>query len=169
MVMVVLGLLQEVLGLQEVMILIGQTSSEMTSRCWSFFFSSLFGALCQRGRKLEGSTTFLTPWRLLQLESCLYPFRVVFIRWQVESPLKTLNCEIMLLFDSLCGIWTYINLWYRLWYNCARMYIFICITCCVVSVLIYAVTASVAVPHPAATSNHVVHKLSFALPFTYLT
>jgi len=25
--------------------------------CWSFFFSSLFGALCQRGRKLEGSTT----------------------------------------------------------------------------------------------------------------
>ena len=28
-----------------------------------FLFSSLFGALCQRGRKLEGSTTFLTPWR----------------------------------------------------------------------------------------------------------
>ena len=33
MVMVVLGLLQEVLGLQEVMILIGRTSKEMTSRC----------------------------------------------------------------------------------------------------------------------------------------
>ena len=36
--------------------------------CWPFFFSSLFGALCQRGRKLEGSTTFSMPWRLLQLE-----------------------------------------------------------------------------------------------------
>ena len=45
-----------------------------------------------------------------------------------------------------------------------------------VSVLIYAITASaavlhfgVAVPHPAATANHVVHKLSFASYFTYLT
>ena len=26
--------------------------------CWPFFFSSLFGALCQRGTKLEGSITF---------------------------------------------------------------------------------------------------------------
>ena len=69
----------------------------------------------------------------------------------------------------MCGIWTYINLCCRLWYNCARMYISICITCCVVSVLICAVTASAAVPHPAATSNHVVHKLSFASRFTYLT
>ena len=33
MVMVVPGLLQEVLGLQEVMILIGRTSREMTNRC----------------------------------------------------------------------------------------------------------------------------------------
>ena len=33
----------------------------------TFFFSSLFGALCQRRRKLEGSTTFSMPWRLLQL------------------------------------------------------------------------------------------------------
>ena len=46
----------------------------------------------------------------------------------------------------------------------------------VVSVLICAVTASAAVPHysaevprPAATANHVVHKLSFASRFTYLT
>ena len=76
----------------------------------------------------------------------------------------------------MCGIWTYINLCCRLWYNCARMYIFICITCCVVYALICAVTASAvlphsgaAVPHPAATANHVVHKLSFASCFTYLT
>ena len=45
-----------------------------------------------------------------------------------------------------------------------------------VSVLICAVTASVAVPHsgaavphPAAATNHVVHKLSFASCFIYLT
>ena len=42
---------------------VGTPSKRMRSECWSFFFSSLFGALCQRGRKLEGSTTFLTPWR----------------------------------------------------------------------------------------------------------
>ena len=35
-----------------------------------------------------------------------------------------------------------------------------------VSVLICAVTASATVPHPAATANHVVHKLSLALRFT---
>ena len=35
-----------------------------------------------------------------------------------------------------------------------------------VSVLICAVTASAAVPHPAATANNVVHKLSFASRFT---
>ena len=45
-----------------------------------------------------------------------------------------------------------------------------------VSVLICAVTASATVlnsgavvPHPAAIANHVVHKLSFASRFTYLT
>ena len=45
-----------------------------------------------------------------------------------------------------------------------------------VYVLICAVTASAAVPHsgaavphPATTANHVVHKLSFASCFTYLT
>ena len=38
-----------------------------------------------------------------------------------------------------------------------------------VSVLIYAVIASVDVPHLAATANYVVHKLSFASCFTYLT
>ena len=45
-----------------------------------------------------------------------------------------------------------------------------------VSVLICAVIASAAVlhsgaavPHPAATANHVVYKLSFASCFTYLT
>ena len=50
------------------------------------------------------------------------------------------------------------------------------IPCWVVSVLIYAVTASTsspqsgaAVPHPTATANYVVHKLSFASHFTYLT
>ena len=44
-----------------------------------------------------------------------------------------------------------------------------------VSVLIYAVTASTsspqsgaAVPHPTATANYVVHKLSFASYFIYL-
>ena len=36
---------------------IGTPSKKMRSECWSFFFSSLFGALCQRGRKLEGSAT----------------------------------------------------------------------------------------------------------------
>ena len=40
------------------MMLIGTQSKRMRSECWSFFFSSLFGALCQRGGKLEGSTTF---------------------------------------------------------------------------------------------------------------
>ena len=40
------------------MMSIGIPSKRMRSECWSFFFSSLFGALCQRGRKLEGSTTF---------------------------------------------------------------------------------------------------------------
>ena len=49
------------------------------------------------------------------------------------------------------------------------MYIFICIICCVVSVLICVVVASAAVLHPAATTNHIVHKLSFASHFTYLT
>ena len=39
------------------------TIQEMRSECWSFFFSFLFGALCQRGRKLEGSTIFSTLWR----------------------------------------------------------------------------------------------------------
>ena len=45
-----------------------------------------------------------------------------------------------------------------------------------VSVLIYAITASAVVPHSsvavpylATTANHVVHKLSFASRFTYLT
>ena len=38
-----------------------------------------------------------------------------------------------------------------------------------VSVLICAVTASAAVPHPATIANHVVHKLLFASHFTYLT
>ena len=45
-----------------------------------------------------------------------------------------------------------------------------------VSVLICAVTASAAVPHssvtvlhPAAIANHVVHKMSLASRFTYLT
>ena len=45
-----------------------------------------------------------------------------------------------------------------------------------VSVLIYAITASAAVPHsgaamphPTAIANHVMHKLSFASHFTYLT
>ena len=45
-----------------------------------------------------------------------------------------------------------------------------------VYVLIYVVTASAAVlhsgatvPHPATTANHVLHKLSFASCFTYLT
>ena len=38
-----------------------------------------------------------------------------------------------------------------------------------VSVLICVVTASAAVPHPAAIANHVVHKLSFASHFMYLT
>ena len=45
------------------MMSIGTPSKKMRSECWSFFFSSLFGALCQRGRKLEGLTTFLSPWR----------------------------------------------------------------------------------------------------------
>jgi len=49
------------------------------------------------------------------------------------------------------------------------MYIVICITCYVVSVLIGAVTASAAKPHPAATANHVMHKLSFASHFTQYT
>ena len=53
---------------------------DQMSECWSFFFSSLFSALCQRGRKLEGPTTFSMPWRLLQLELCSYPFRVVFVK-----------------------------------------------------------------------------------------
>ena len=42
------------------------------------------------------------------------------------------------------------------------MYIFIYVTCCVVPVLIYAITASVAVPHPAVTAKLVAHELSFA-------
>ena len=41
-------------------------------------------------------------------------------------------------------------------------------TYCVVYILIYAVTTSAAV-HLAATANHVVHKLSFASRFIYLT
>ena len=45
------------------MMSIGTPSKRMRCECWSFFFSSLFGALCQRGRKLEGSTTFSMPWR----------------------------------------------------------------------------------------------------------
>ena len=45
------------------MMSIGIESNKMRSECWSFFFSSIFGALCQRERKLEGSTTFSTPWR----------------------------------------------------------------------------------------------------------
>ena len=45
----------------------------------------------------------------------------------------------------------------------------ICITCCVVSVLICAITASAGVPHLAVTAKYVVHKLSFASRFTYLT
>ena len=66
-------------------------------------------------------------------------------------------------------IWTYINLRCHLWYNYARMYIFLCITCCMVPILICAVIASAAVPHPAVIAKHVVHKLSFASRFTYLT
>ena len=38
-----------------------------------------------------------------------------------------------------------------------------------VSVLICVVTVSATVPHPAVTAKHVVHKLSFASCFTYLT
>ena len=38
-----------------------------------------------------------------------------------------------------------------------------------VSFMICGITASVAVPHPAVTAKHVVHKLSFASRFIYLT
>ena len=40
---------------------VGTPSKRMRSECWSFFFSSLFSVLCQRKRKIEGSTTFSTP------------------------------------------------------------------------------------------------------------
>ena len=50
------------------------------------------------------------------------------------------------------------------------MYILIYAVACNTIVLKYiSLYVSVAMPHPAATANHVVHKLSFASCFTYLT
>ena len=56
------------------------------------------------------------------------------------------------------------------------MYIFICVTRCVVPVLIYAITGSAAVSHPRAAVPHlavtgklVVCELSFASRFIYMT
>ena len=45
------------------MMSIGTPSKRMRSECWSFFFSSLFSALCQRGEIREESTTFSMSWR----------------------------------------------------------------------------------------------------------
>ena len=45
--------------------LTGMTSKKMRSEFVDLSsFLLLFSVLCQRGRKLEGSTTFLTPWRV---------------------------------------------------------------------------------------------------------
>jgi hypothetical protein len=63
----------------------------MMSECWSFFFSFLFGALCQRGRKLEGSTTFRCHGEVATAgASCSYLLRVVFARLWVWESFKTL-------------------------------------------------------------------------------
>ena len=67
-------------------LLVGMMSIEtpfkrMRSECWSFFFYSLFWCFMPKGEKIRGVNNFFYAMerRLLQLESCSYPFRVVFV------------------------------------------------------------------------------------------
>ena len=57
-----------------------------------FFLFFYFWCFMPKGEKIRGVNNFFdaVERRLLQLESCLYPFRVVFVRREFESLLETL-------------------------------------------------------------------------------
>ena len=64
------------------MILIGTPSKRMRSECYFFLLFFSFWCFMPKGEKIRGVNNFFDAMerRLLQLESCSYPFRVVFFR-----------------------------------------------------------------------------------------
>jgi hypothetical protein len=92
-------------------------ASRRTMRLWVcrfFLLFSLFGACCQRGRKLEGSRNFLMLC-VATGDSCLIHWELVSVRWRVWESLKTLICVIILLCDSICI--RYGHVWF-VWIRC---------------------------------------------------
>ena len=80
MMMVVRRMLQVLVELMVGMMSIGTPSKRMRSECWSFFLSS-FVCFMSKGEKIRGANNFFDAMerRLLLLELCSYPFRVVFV------------------------------------------------------------------------------------------
>ena len=74
-------MLQVLVELLVGMMSIGTPSKRMRSKCWSFFLS-YFLCFMPKGEEIRGVNNFFDTMerRLLQLESCSYPFRVVFVR-----------------------------------------------------------------------------------------
>ena len=82
MMMVERRMLQVLVELLVGMMSIGTPSKRVRSECWFFFFFFSFWCFMPKGEKIRGVINFFDTLerRLLQLESCSYPYRVVFVR-----------------------------------------------------------------------------------------
>jgi len=101
--------------------------------------------------------------------SCPIQWVLVFTRWKVWESLKTLNCKIMLLFNSLCIRYGYVLfVWIRshlIVLGCISFFIW---ASYVVLDSVLLVQSSVAVPHTAAAASTCVHDLSYASRIYFL-
>ena len=101
--------------------------------------------------------------------SCPIRWELVFARWKVWESLKTLNCEIMLLFDSLCIGYGHVSfVWIRshlIVLGCISFFIW---ASCVVLDSVLLIQSGAVVPHSVAAASTCVHDLSYASRIYFL-